>query len=57
VQVLFRNHNGLIVICLLYGWFGAGSLAFSRLFLIYIICVTCYGAITRQKSLLFKQLL
>lgn len=39
VQVLFRNqgmYNGLIVICLLYAWFVAGSLTFSRLFLIYI---------------------
>ena len=44
VQALFRNqgmYNGLIVICFLYAWFGAGSLAFSRLFLIYITCVPC----------------
>lgn len=44
VQVLFRNqgiYNGLIVICLLYAWFGAGSLVFSRLFLFYITCVPC----------------
>ena len=52
VQVLFRNqgiYNGLIVIFFLYAWFGAGSLAFSRLFLIYIICVPCYGGINKSK--------
>lgn len=52
VQVLFRNqgmYNGLIVICFLYAWFGAGSLVFSRLFLIYIISVPCYGGINKSK--------
>ena len=61
VQVLFRNqgmYNGLIVIWLLYAWFVAGSLTFSRLFLIYIyMCALFIVALISQKLILFKRVL
>ena len=58
VDNLFKNlgvYNGLIGVFLLYGLFGAHSVELVTVFLIYVVAVAAYGAITVDKKIILKQ--
>ena len=58
VDNLFKNqgvYNGLIGVFLLYGLFGAHRVELVTVFLIYVVAVAAYGAITVDKKIILKQ--
>ncbi|MBF0787196.1 MULTISPECIES: DUF1304 domain-containing protein [unclassified Streptococcus] len=58
VQTLFKNqgiYNGLLAVFLLYGIFISHSLEVVTIFVLYVIGVAVYGALTSNKAILLKQ--
>ncbi|CQR24088.1 integral membrane protein [Streptococcus varani] len=58
VDKLFKNqgvYNGLIAVCLLYGLYISKATELVALFLIFVVAVALYGALTTDKKILLTQ--
>lgn len=58
VNTLFKNqgiYNGLVALCLLYGLFISQNREIVVMFLVFVVLVAAYGAVTSNKKIMLTQ--